>query len=194
MDWILSLDESLFRAINVDGHVPLLDFFLPFFRNKYFWLPFYVFVLGFIWVNYRRKGWFFILSLILCVSLADNISSQLLKKSVKRLRPCKQEVLKADVQLLARCGSGYSFPSSHATNHFAFATFFIFVLGSAFRWIRWPLILWAALISFSQVYVGVHFPIDVCCGAMLGISIGCLVGWVYSRLAEKMGISLLKDN
>ncbi|NNE30667.1 MAG: phosphatase PAP2 family protein, partial [Saprospiraceae bacterium] len=155
---ILALDEILFRAVNVDGHNAFFDFLLPFMRNKYFWAPFYIFLLSLILVNFKKAGLLFVLSLILCVALTDNISSRLIKKTVKRERPCRQQSLSKDVKLLARCGVGYSFPSSHATNHFGVALFLILGLGSMWKWIKWPLIIWAGMISYAQVYVGVHFP------------------------------------
>jgi undecaprenyl-diphosphatase len=83
------------------------------------------------------------------------------------------------MRLLVQCGSGYSFPSTHATNHFAFALFMIGTLAQRYRWIVAPLIIWAAAIAYAQVYVGVHYPFDVLCGALLGSSIGIFVARVF---------------
>jgi len=181
----------LFRAINIDGHFPLFDYLLPFIRNKYFWGPLYVFALSFVLINFPKRGWLFLLSFAICISLADNISSRLLKKNIKRLRPCNQEVLKSDVQLLVKCGSGYSFPSSHASNHFAAAFFFIFTLGKRYKRIIIPLLIWAGLISFAQVYVGVHFPVDVICGGLLGFFLGKFVAWLYIRFSLDRDLKII---
>jgi undecaprenyl-diphosphatase len=80
-----------------------------------------------------------------------------------------------------RCGSGFSFTSTHATNHFAVATFLIMTLGQSFRNIKLWLWSWASIIAFSQVYVGVHFPLDVIAGGILGIIIGRIWAMLFDR-------------
>jgi undecaprenyl-diphosphatase len=80
-----------------------------------------------------------------------------------------------------KCGNAYSFTSSHATNHFAIATFLSLTLGKRFKKIKWPLLTWAGMICLAQVYVGVHFPLDVFCGAILGMIIGWLWSFVFNN-------------
>jgi len=119
---------------------------------------------------------------LLCFAAADFSSSQILKKQVQRLRPCNDPALAAQVQLRVPCGSGYSFTSSHAANHFAVALFLIGVFGDLNRWIRPSLLLWAGSIALSQVYVGVHYPGDVLCGGLLG----SLIGWGGGRFSHRL--------
>lgn len=190
LDWI-AIDEAIFRSINVNGHHIVLDYILPFIRNKYFWVPLYLFLISVIWINFPRKAIYFLLSMVLCIFLSDTISSEWVKKTVKRVRPCNQEVLAQEVKLLVHCGSGYSFPSSHATNHFALALFLIVGLGKIWPRIKIPLLIWAGLISFAQVYVGVHFPVDILAGAILGSFIGWAIARMYLKMAEKMNVNLL---
>ncbi len=109
---------------------------------------------------------------------------------MQRLRPCKVLEPSKDMHLLVPCGNGFSFPSSHATNHFAIATFLLLILGKIFRWIKIPLILWAGSISFAQVYVGVHYPLDVATGALLGV----LVGWGIFLLSKHLPIDLMAES
>jgi len=154
-------------------------------------MPFYLFLISLVWINFPKKAIFFLLSMVLCIFLSDTISSEWIKKSVKRIRPCKQEVLAQEVQLLVHCGSGYSFPSSHAANHFALSVFLMIGLGKIWRWIKIPLLIWAGLISFAQVYVGVHFPLDVIGGAILGALIGWGIARMYLSMADKMNVNLL---
>lgn len=85
-------------------------------------------------------------------------------------------------RVLVGCGGGYSFPSSHATNHFALATLLFLSWGRKFRSWRWILLLWAASIAYGQVYVGVHYPLDVSFGALLGATLGLLAYQLYRRL------------
>lgn len=113
---------------------------MPLLRNKYIWLPFYIFIASFLLLNFQRKGLVALVALVLAVAVADNISSQLIKKSVQRLRPCKVLEPQKDMYLRVPCGSGYSFPSSHATNHFTVATYLVLLLGRLFKWIKLPFI------------------------------------------------------
>ncbi len=184
MSGLLQLDETLFFWVNISCQNAFFDWLMPLLRNKYIWVPFYVFVTSFLVLNFQRKGLVAVLALVLAVALADNISSQLIKKSVQRLRPCKVMEPQRDIYLRVPCGSGYSFPSSHATNHFAVATYLMLLFGNLFRWVRLPLFLWAAIIAFAQVYVGVHFPFDVIGGALLG----SLIGWGIHLLFTKMAM------
>ncbi|MEL6719647.1 MAG: phosphatase PAP2 family protein [Bacteroidota bacterium] len=186
METILALDQILFSFINQELANPFLDTIMPYWRDKTTWIPLY---LGILIVSFLKFSWkkalVFVLLLVATVGVADQISSQWIKKSVQRIRPCNDPLVKGDVHLLVDCGSGYSFTSSHATNHFAIAFFIAFALFSDKKRWRVLLFLWAASIAFGQVYVGVHYPFDVLAGSFLGI----LIGWGILRLfrfIEKM--------
>lgn len=157
---------------------------MTFWRNKYFWIPLYVFIASFLVLNFKKQGLYLILAAAITVGVADTVSSKFIKKTVQRVRPCNDLWLKQDVQLLVNCGSGYSFTSSHATNHFALATFLSLTLGVLIRGIRWPLFLWAGLVAIAQVYVGVHYPSDVLFGALLGIGIGWIMAYFFRRFSN----------
>ena len=165
-------DATLFQFINGSLGNVVFDAFLPWFREKWFWAPVYVFVAAFSVINFRKQGWIMLLGLGLAVGLADFTSSTLVKKNVQRLRPCNDPEMFEKVQLRAPCGGGYSFTSSHAANHFAAAVFLIGMFGGLVRWLKPAALIWASLIAFSQVYVGVHYPGDVLCGSALGAAIG----------------------
>ncbi len=185
MTELLQFDDTLFRLINGSWHHPFFDTILPYWRSKYFWFPLYLFLISFLVLNFKKKGVLILLGLALTLGFTDTLSSQIIKKSVRRLRPCRAETLQTDVHLLVRCGSGYSFPSSHAANHFALATFLALTLGRTFRRIKAPLFLWAASIAYAQVYVGLHYPFDVIAGAVLGGVIGGIISLVFNRLEFK---------
>lgn len=179
MSELLQLDHSLFYLINQEWHLSFIDTIMPYWRDKKTWIPFYIAMTLFLLYRFRLKGLYLVLAIMLTAGVADSTSSHLIKKTVKRLRPCNDPELKTEVNLLAGCGSGYSFTSSHATNHFALAMFLVLTLGRLYAWIRWPLLLWAASIAYGQVYVGVHFPLDVLCGSILGIIIAILMSRLY---------------
>lgn len=186
MTAILEFDHAVFELINSAWQNPFFDQLMPLLRERRIWLPLYLFFLSFLVINFRRSGWYLVLAIALTAGAADLTSSHLIKKSVQRPRPCKALEQHPDMRLLVTCGSGYSFPSSHATNHFCLATFLGLVLGRIRRWVWAPLLAWAAFIAFAQVYVGVHYPLDVVAGAFLGMSIGWLGyqahAWLVSAL------------
>ena len=175
-----------FLFINQQLSGGFLDFFLPTMRNPYFWIPLYIFIIAFMLINFKKKGLMWILALACCVGLADLTSSRLIKYEVQRLRPCQELDFKDNVNLKVVCGSGYSFTSSHATNHMAIGSFIIYtsriILGN---W-RWLFFLWAFLIGFAQIYVGVHFPLDV----LFGFILGWIIGWLVYRLFRATSFNL----
>lgn len=185
---LLQLDYQLFHLLNGVWHNIVLDAIVPFWREKYFWAPLYLFLLTFLAYNYRSNFWVIVLFAILTVVLADQLSSGLIKPLVNRLRPCNDPSLLEMVRTLVPCGSGKSFVSSHATNHFAIAVYFIAIFGKIYRWILPVGLLWAATIAYGQVYVGVHFPLDIIGGAILGVLIGRLTGVLARGRLEGMTV------
>jgi len=185
-------DAALFQFINGSLSNPVFDALLPWFREKWFWMPVYIFIAAFALLNFRGRGWIVLLGLVLAAGLADFTSSTLVKKNVKRLRPCNDIEMADQLHLRVPCGGGYSFTSSHAANHFAAAVFLIGVFGGLARWLRPVALTWAGLIAFSQVYVGVHYPGDVLFGAALGSIIGWWTVFTWRRrfsgdLATRLG-------
>lgn len=181
MTALIEFDQSLFFFINNDCQNAFLDWIMPMWRNKVFWVPAYLALTVFLFWKYKTNALVLVLGMALTIGIADTMSSRVIKKSVKRLRPCREQVISEDVHLLVHCGGGYSFTSSHATNHFALAMFLIGSLGLVYRRIKWPLLAWAASIALGQVYVGVHYPLDICCGAILG----SLIGWGVAKVMYK---------
>lgn len=174
---ILSIDRYLFSLINHTELHPILDNIMVGIRNPIFWAPLYLFAVAFLWMNFGKKGLIYVGFLLIVFGFGDLISSRIIKPSVERLRPCRHEAVWVIERV--RCGVAYSFPSSHATNHFALATFVIMTLGLQWKKIKFPLWLWALAISLAQIYVGVHFPLDILGGAILGTLIGGGIAMFY---------------
>lgn len=120
-----------------------------------------------------------LLFIVLTVGTADGVSSHLIKKNVKRIRPCNTEELYTIPRV--RCGSGYSFTSSHAANHFGLSVFLILAVAKR-RSVKVLLLFWAFMVSFSQIYVGVHYPLDVIAGGILGAFIAYVFWILYKKL------------
>lgn len=189
--WLLDLiswDYQLFKLINNSLAEPWLDPVMLLFRNKYFWLPLYLFFISFFIINYKRDSIWIIMALLLTVSISDMTSSKLVKPTVKRLRPCNTVELSVEPRMLINCSGSYSFTSSHATNHFAIAVLLFYSIGHLIGRYKWLLLVWAFLISYAQVYVGAHFPIDVTGGAVLGSLIGWMVAKIYLRFFKPLEV------
>ena len=178
---LLYWDHVAWFFINTRWHNSLFDLVLPFIRNQWFWAPLYFFLLLFMPSRFGKKGWVWCLFFIISFAISDQVSAHLLKPLFQRLRPCNTPYLYSVIRTLVPCGGGYSFPSSHAANHFALAVFGIATLKFNFRRLWIPAVLWAAAVSYAQVYVGVHFPLDVLCGAIIGILTGMTTGAVFNR-------------
>jgi undecaprenyl-diphosphatase len=183
LEQLIQFDQNLFFTINHGLSNSFFDWLMPALRNRFFWTPLYLFIIIFSIRNYGKQGWIMILFLGLTFGCTDFISSSLIKPTVQRLRPCNDPEIKSDVKNLIDCGSGYSFPSSHASNHFGLAVFLIVMFFSKWKLILPIGLLWAASISFAQVYVGVHYPVDILAGAILGGMIGFSMGKIL--LASK---------
>ncbi len=192
MSEILALDEQIFLWIN-QLRIPLFEEFSPYYRHKLIWLPLYIFLASYFVINYGKKGWWVIVFGLITVGLSDTASSQWVKKSVQRLRPCNTTELQPYIIERVRCGGGYSFTSSHATNHGALAFYFFFILAGVRNKWHWGLLAWAVSISFAQVYVGVHYPLDVICGLLLGVGIGWTTGSVFNRYQGLIPASVSPD-
>jgi undecaprenyl-diphosphatase len=178
-----ALDQSCFIWMNQKATNPFFDSIMPLIRESTFWIPLYLFFIIFVFVNFGKKGWVWLLFTLLTILLTDQISSGLIKNFVQRPRPCFDPNFYSQVRmLLDHCSGGYSFTSSHATNHFGIATFLFATLGSYFENWKYLLFVWASLICYAQVYVGVHYPLDVIMGAILGYIIGSLVYKAYQQL------------
>lgn len=171
----------MWRKVNASWHNSVFDVIMPFVRNQFTWAPLYLFLLVFVCWNFKWRGLLWCAGFLLCFGIADQLSAHLIKPLVQRPRPCNDETLRQLVHIIVPCGSGYSFPSSHAANHFALGTFMAITFHKIAKGIWWLPMLWAALVSYAQVYVGVHFPVDVVIGGILGVLVGLFVAWLYQR-------------
>ncbi len=180
--FIEPIDFWLIKKINQDWANSFLDSVLPYLRETRTWIPLYIFLIFFTAINFGWRGWWWILGVILTAALADVISSQIIKELIMRLRPCQDPGVAPHLRFFVKyCPKSSSFTSSHATSHFAQASYFFFTLYPIMK--RWGLLFfcWAAIIAFTQVYVAVHYPFDVLCGAIVGTALGWSVYKLYQK-------------
>ena len=179
---IAPLDRKVFYAINVSGSNRFFDTLMPFVREANLWVPLYLFLLVFALLNFGKRGSLWFIFFACTAGVCDIIASHLIKESIFRLRPCQDPDLADTMNSLAHyCPSSSSFVSAHATTHFGLAFFVVLTLKPyTTPWIR-LFFVWAALISYAQVYVGVHYPFDVLCGAVIGSVLGYLMARIFNN-------------
>ncbi|MFT5645416.1 MAG: membrane-associated phospholipid phosphatase [Aureispira sp.] len=185
LESLIAWDKELFSLINTQWCNGFLDLVLPYWRTKTTWIPLYILLFLIIGKDRGFKIFWVLIVLGLTIALADQISSEWIKKIVERVRPCNDSSL-PNVRTLIHCGSGFSFTSSHATNHFALVMqlFLIFRMTWKTRYFV-ALFIWAALIAYAQVYVGVHYPLDVLAGGL----VGCILAWLVHQISAWLGIT-----
>jgi membrane-associated phospholipid phosphatase len=181
LEFIQHIDETILNLIHIKWANSLLDFVMPFIRNQYFWSPVYLFLLVYMSLNHKKKGLLWCLFFFITFMYCDFISATIIKPMAHRLRPCNEPYLSFTVRELVGCGSGYSFPSSHATNHFGMSFFIIFTLAKNNKTIIFLSLFWASIVCYAQMYVAVHYPFDILCGAFLGIVIAKLNSLYYLK-------------
>lgn len=191
--YIQPYDFWLIQKINQDWGNSFFDTVLPYLRETRTWIPLYLFLIFFSVLNFGKKGWWWILGVILTAAVADLVSSQLIKQTVMRLRPCQDPEVAPYLRFFVRyCPGSSSFTSSHATSHFAQASFFFYTLYPIMKKWGYIFFVWAASIAFTQVYVAVHYPFDVVCGAILGIFLGWTIYQLYTRKCGKLSIDSIR--
>jgi len=169
------LDQQLFLFLN-SFNSPFWDQVMHAISGRIIWVPLYLAVLIYLGLKFKRKFFVVLLFIILAATMADQLSV-LIKNLVQRPRPCHEPALDGLVHMFNNeCGGQYSFVSSHATNSFNVALLSLLFIRK--RWFTISIILWATIIGYSRIYLGVHYPADVICGSILGAS----VGWLNYKL------------
>jgi undecaprenyl-diphosphatase len=177
VNWIVDLDTAVLRFLNVGLTYPLLDRFVPLFSHFDVWIIPFVILLFIIVIQKRLKGVLIVAGLGLTILLSETISTKVVKELVDRIRPCH---IHAWVRLIeGYCPKSPAFTSTHATNICAAITFLSFFFP---RWLLFVMAPLAILVGFSRVYLGVHYPLDVLGGAILGVGCGWGVFLVFKTL------------
>ena len=175
IDALISLDRQLFALINLAWTHPWLDTLMPIITNSKIWMPFILSAWLWLLLGMKGKKRGLALVLLLGVGLTDVVNSRVLKKAFGRKRPCV-----AEPAFWAPMGikTSKSFPSSHAANTGAFAGIILFEEG-----LLWgaPFLILALAVAYSRVYVGVHYPLDVSVGLLVGMAIAGTAVWVHRR-------------
>ncbi|QCX00753.1 phosphatase PAP2 family protein [Aggregatimonas sangjinii] len=175
---LIQYDKELFLFLNNLGS-PTWDAFWMFLTHKLSSIPLYILLLYLSFKKFGLKSTLVLLVAVALMIVVTNGLADFFKYGVQRLRPCFDPDLNDAFRLVkAHCGGTYGYFSAHASNTSAVAIFFIILLKSNFRYIGIFLLLWAFLVGYSRIYIGVHFPSDV----LSGMAIGVLFGWLFAKL------------
>jgi len=147
------------------------------------WIPLYLLLLYLIYRKDPKNMAWVIGGVMLTILLADQVSSGFMKPYFERLRPCHDPQWVGLIHNYGRCGGLYGFVSSHAANTFGMATFLTLILRKKQKGIYW-LFLYALVVSYSRIYLGVHYPLDVFFGALVGV-LSAYLSWAIVVLLKR---------
>ncbi len=182
---IKEIDTNLFLYLN-SKHNLFFDVVMYWASHKYFWIPLYVILLLLVYKYFGKKTLLIAGFAIISFALSDQISTRAFKKKFLRYRPCHNMEIQSQVHVNGGCGGQYGFVSSHAANTFALAMFLGLLFKNKIKYFALLIFLWAAFVSYSRIYNGVHYPADITVGAILGMGIGIVMFKMYQLLDNKL--------
>ena len=177
LEKLVLFDRSLFLSFN-GQHAYWLDPVMYWASNSIVWLPLFVFLLFLVIKTFRWKTLTVLVAVALLITVSDQLS-EMVKNDVKRFRPSHEPTLAGNVHIVKEYRGGkHGFYSAHASSTFALAVFLIILFQKRYRYLYLLLLGWASLMTYTRIYLGVHYPFDLMCGA----TVGCLLGWFTGRI------------
>ncbi len=186
---ILKLDSKLFLFLNNLGTTKFDAFWLSLSKIEANILMYLFLILLFFHIKKLSPKFLYIFYLLFIIALMITITDQganFFKDSFQRLRPCYNESISDSLRLVKEnCGGKYGFFSAHASNSFSLAIFFGLLFKNRIRYMIIITTVYASLISYSRIYLGVHFPIDIIVGSSFGIFVGFIIyNFVYLKFLK----------
>jgi undecaprenyl-diphosphatase len=193
MDRLIELDKDIFLYFN-GLHAAWLDQPMFLMSKTVLWLPLFALLLYQIFNEYRRASWIVLLGIVITITLSDQITTALMKPYFERLRPSHDPGLEGLVHFVNNYrGSSFGFASSHAANTFGAALFLYLLIGKKKKGIV-LLFLWAGFVSYTRIYLGVHYPGDILAGAAVGMLVALLMVNITRYGLNKFGAAYPRSN
>jgi undecaprenyl-diphosphatase len=174
---LLSLDERLFFFLNGLGSENFDGLWLLITKQAY-WTPFFLLLLYFVYKKIGGKQTVFLVLFVAVLILFTDQITNLFKYSFQRLRPCNNPDINSFIRIV-RTSSSFSFFSGHAANTTAVATFLYLNFKREYKYLG-LLFLWPLVFSYSRIYLGLHYPLDI----LTGYFFGALFGFLFFKLYQ----------
>ena len=179
------IDTNLLLFLN-GIHFQWADQFMFLVSGKWIWTPFYVWLIYLIIRTHGKRSAIVLVMIAIVLVLTDQVASHLIKNLAERLRPSHEPGLEGILHLVnGYKGGHFGFVSSHASNSFGIATYFFLLFRKRYRWLPWLMFSLAILVSYSRIYLGVHYPGDVICGAFTGAIIANIIFFFQTRFFDE---------
>jgi len=179
---IIQVDKNILIFLNNLGSEQWDPFWLAI-TNQVYWSPLFIFIF---YLTIKSFGWkrggVMILAIILLAAFSDQFTN-LIKNSVQRLRPNNDSEIKHLLRTLINPQS-YSFTSGHATTSTFFSVFVTFLLRDKYKYIYF-ILFWPLIFAYSRLYLGVHFPIDISVGIIVGATFGYIYYFFFNKIDKK---------
>lgn len=185
INFIKDFDTELFLFLN-SKHNVFFDVIMFWASNRFIWIPLYLFFFFLAYKHVRKRVWLVAIAAAMVILLSDQISVHEFKNVFLRYRPCHNLALQNQIHLNDGCGGTYGFISSHAANTFALAMFLSLFFRKRINYFSIFVFSWAAFVSYSRIYNGVHYPADIAIGAIVGMGIGVTIFKFYEFADRKI--------
>ena len=187
METLIELDKAFFLFLN-GIHSPFWDPIMYAISGKFFWLPLYGLIIFLLIKDKKKESWLIIGCILILFALTESITSQLFKPMVARFRPSHDPEIGHLVHIVNEYKGGlYGFFSAHAANTFGLSSFLFFVYFQKHKWMI-GLLIWAFCVSYTRIYLGVHYPLDILTGMFLGTLLGKIMSILYLKIEKKRGM------
>lgn len=187
MEEIIQEDKKVFLYLNNLGDSSF-DQFWMLISSTWIWVPLYIIFLYFLYKNHKLRSLVFILIFLAIGATVSDQLATVFKYGVARLRPCHDPTLEYHMRIV-KCGGQFGFYSAHASNTFFLASFLSILLKNKLKWFPYTIFVWAIVVSYSRIYLGVHFPIDILVGAFVGSLLGVIFGALAKKVINKQSVT-----